>query len=151
MIGQIQTVQTAKSGNSLRVQIGGEWYSAKHDSGLTAADVGKNVTFMLDDTPFPPGSTCYWVKDYQFETAGNTPSGQAMNMAVARSEAAMGVQATVQTMTQDATGTNSLPNKDSLIGALALVKSMRGSREEIWESFVFFYYKLEGWDSSVPF
>jgi len=89
MIGTIQVVQPAKSGNSLRVQIGGQWYSAKIDTGLTAADIGKNGTFILGDTPFPPGSTNYWINDYTFEGA-TSPATQAMDAAMAQQPYAPG-------------------------------------------------------------
>jgi len=143
MIGQIQAVQSAKSGNSLRVQVGGQWYSAKLDSGLTPADVGKNITFMLSDTPFPPNSTNYWVNDYTFTDIQTTPSGQAMDRAM-----------TGQAVPSERIGLSqrAVPNKDSLIGAMALCKCcIPGSPEQVFESFRLLYNKLENWDSTIPF
>jgi len=146
MIGQIQAVQSAKSGNSLRVQIGGQWYSAKLDSGLTPADVGKNITFMLGDTPFPPGSNNYWINDYTFTDVGTTPASQAMDQAMGGQGAGLTNQTAV------AQASKSVPNKDSLIGAMALCKCcIPGSPEQVFENFRLLYNKLENWDSEIPF
>jgi len=155
MIGQIQATNKSQSGKTIGVQIDNVWYTSKNWE--LADSVGKTIIFEPDTSEFN-GRTMHWLNDYVFEEAGNTPSGQAMNMAVARSEAAMGVQANYTTpdapdkiMDDHHAALRALPNKDSLIGALALTKAVHGSKEEIWESFVFFYYKLEGWDSSLPF
>jgi len=158
MIGAIQVVQPAKSGNSLRVQISGQWYSAKFDSGLSAADVGKNGTFILGDTPFPPGSTNYWINDYTFEGA-TSPATQAMDAAMANRTTAPQYEPPTghPAAPQQASGYDINPpksvNKDAKIGALALVKSFQPSPdanlsdvEQIWDAYTWFYHKLNNWN-----
>ena len=155
MIGTIQVVQNARSGNSLRVQIGGQWYSAKKDSGLTETDVGKNVTFILGDTPFPPGSTNYWINEYTFTDVSTTPAAQAMDHAMAGQQyPAHMAPPSGEGMHPDQRhnvprGTS---NKDSMIGAFALSKCCTpGSPEQVFENFRLLYNKLENWDSQIPF
>ena len=44
------------------------------------------------------------------------------------------------------------PNKDALIGAMALVKATPSSDAEVtWSHFVLFYNKLLTWDPTTPF
>jgi len=153
----------------LRVQIGGQWYSAKLESGLTAADVGKNVTFILGDTPFPPGSTNYWINDYTFTDAATSPATQAMDTAMAQQPYSTGEAPGTRSGQSPPVGhpaavhteqavkhpmdAPAKPNKDAMIGAMALTKSFVYNTEsiipqtqEIWDAFTWFYHKLNNWN-----
>jgi len=142
MQGQLQVVQNNKKNTSLRVQIDGQWFSAKFSTGLKPADVGQHITATLDDNEFPPGSGVMWINEYQFQGTSGTPAAQAMDTAMADQEAAAQAALTRQRV---------VPNKDSLIGALALVKSIRGQKEQVWEAFRWFYHKMDTFDPSDPY
>ncbi len=156
MIGIIQQANKSKSGKTLSIQIENVWYTSKNWE--LEQSVGRTVIFDPSAQSFPDGSSIQWLNDYVFEDQATTPSGQAMERALARSEppaesyqdqaaqaggapqtAARGPQAASQV------------NKDSLIGALALTKSITAPKEQVWEAFVYFYHKMENFDPSIPF
>jgi len=136
MIGKIEATNRSQSGKTMGVQITGKWYTTKNWE-LEQA-VGKNVIFEPSTSEFN-GTMMHWLNDYVFEDAQTTPAGQAMSQAMA-AQAAPAPQSTI-----------SVPNKDSLIGAMALTKACPGPRDQVWENFVFFYNKLQGWDHTVPY
>jgi len=138
MIGTIQQANKSKSGKTLSIQVDSAWYSSKEWE-LEQA-VGKRVIFEPSTQTFPDGGSIQWLNDYVFEDASTTPSGQAM-------DAAMAGQARQTGPTKQRT----VPNKESLIGALALTKSITGQPEQVWEAFVYFYHKMEAFDPTVPY
>ena len=130
MLGQIEAVNRSQSGKSLGVQVQGTWYTTK-DFSLEGA-VGRSIIFEPTTTP-PKGNfpAMNWLNDYQFDNASSTPSGQAFDAA------------------HKANG-QGRPDKESVIGAMALVKATTGTPEQIWENFVFFYGKLSHWTPDKP-
>lgn len=152
MIGVIQQAKMSQSGATLRVQIAGVWYSTK--SPELQQMVGQSITFESSVQNFTDGGSCTWLNDYTIDNAPAqpTPSDQAMNQAMApplgsptppsqglAPTAALSRQAPAQV------------NKDALIGALALTKSISGQPEQVWEAFVYFYHKMDNFDPSVPY
>jgi hypothetical protein len=154
MIGTIQQANKSKSGKTLSVQVDGTWYSSKEWE-LEQA-VGRRVIFEPSTQNFPDGGSIQWLNDYVFEDASTTPAGMAMDERMAQGHAAgaaQGVMPQGQTTAAiaQAQAHRTLPNKDSLIGALALTKSISGQPEQVWEAFVYFYHKMESFDPSLPF
>ena len=141
MIGQIQATNQSQSGKTIGVQINGTWYSSKNWE--LAQNVGKTIIFEPSTSTFN-GQEMHWLNDYVFEDASGTPAAAAMDAAMAQ-EVPKGLAPASQER-QRVT-----PNKDSLIGALALTKSVTGTNEEIWTAFVYFYHKMETFDPSEPF
>ena len=150
MIGIIQATKPSKTGKTLGVQIGGQWYSTK--SPELAQVVGQSITFESSVQTFPDGGSCTWLNDYTIDNAPAqpTPSDQAMNQAMGQApplgapqhqppSAGLQQQAPVQV------------NKDALIGALALTKSITGQPDQVWEAFVYFYHKMDNFDPTAPF
>lgn len=147
MIGIIQQANKSKSGKTLSIQIDNAWYTSKNWE-LEQA-VGKTVIFDPSTQNFPDGASIQWLNDYVFEDQSNTPAGQAMDQAMAR-------QVAPQTAAREAPrepmgGPPQTPNKEYLIGALALTKSITAPKEQVWEAFVYFYHKLESFDPRFPF
>ena len=66
--GAIQSAEEGRSGNSLRVNINGQWYSSK-DFGLKDM-VGQVVTFTPSTSEYR-GKTYYWINDYNIGTTGS--------------------------------------------------------------------------------
>jgi len=127
MIGIIESTNKSQSGKTLGVKIGGTYYTTKN---WELADmVGKEIVFEPDASDFN-GKTMYWLNEYSVSgtqpAAG--PAAQVMDQAVAAGA----------------------DDKDCLIGAMALTKACPGTREEVWETFQFFYFKLKSWDR-IPF
>ena len=142
MIGAIQKANKSKSGKTLSIQINGAWYTSK--SWELEQAVGKTVIFEPSTQSFPDGSSIQWLNDYVFEDQASTPSGQAMTQAMGGQNPVGGAQTHIAPQTQ--------PNKDSLIGAMALCKCcIPGTPDQVFENFQLLYHKLEGWDSSLPF
>ena len=144
MIGTIQQANKSKSGKTLSVQVDNTWYSSKEWELQQA--VGKRIIFEPSTQTFPDGGSIQWLNDYTFEDASTTPAGQAMDRAMAS-----------QTIPSDTIPPGihiraaATPNKDSLIGALALTKSITGQPSEVWEAFVYFYHKMEAFDPTIPY
>ncbi len=148
MIGTIIQANKSKSGKTLSIQVDGSWYTSKNWELEQAA--GRRIIFEPSTQTFPDGGSCQWLNDYVFEDASTTPSGQAF-------DAAMGAIVPAETVRAQAQAHRVQPNKDSLIGALALTKSITGrsedlsSKEYIWKAFVYFYHKMEAFDPTVPY
>ena len=138
MIGTIQKANKSKSGKTLSIQVENVWYTSKNWELEFAA--GRRITFEPSIQTFPDGGSCQWLNDYTFEDEPTTPSGQAMERAMAGQTTLGGPQVQQPRVT---------PNKDALIGALALTKSMTGQKEQVWEAFVYFYHKMENFDPTV--
>jgi hypothetical protein len=139
MIGTIQQANKSKSGKTLSVQVDGTWYSSKEWE--LEQLVGRRIIFEPSTQSFPDGSI-QWLNDYTFEDASTTPSAQAFDAAHTAPVAGPALRPTPPA-TQ--------VNKDALIGALALTKSITGQKEQVWEAFVFFYHKMNNFDPSEPF
>ena len=137
LIGTIQQAKRSQSGQTLSIQVDGQWYTSKNWE-LEQA-VNRRIIFEPSHSPasgnFPAMN---WLNDYVFEDQQTTPAGQAMDQAMQATQAGNVPRGT--------------PNKDSLIGAMALCKCCTpGTPDQIFENFQLLYHKLESWDSSVPF
>lgn len=147
MIGTIQQANKSKSGKTLSVQVDGSWYTSKNWELEQAS--GRRIIFEPSTQSFPDGSSIQWLNDYVFEDASTTPAGQAMDARMAQDASTQNnPHGASQAMPQ---GQRSVPNKDSLIGALALTKSITGQPAEVWEAFVYFYHKMEAFDPTIPY
>ena len=135
MIGTIQQANKSKSGKTLSIQIDNVWYTSKNWE-LEQA-VNRRVIFEPSTQTFPDGASIQWLNDYVFENASGGPAAQAMDAAMAGQGVPQGLTPRV------------VPNKDSLIGALALTKSITGQPEQVWEAFVYFYHKMENFDPTM--
>ena len=138
MIGQIQATNKSKSGKTIGVQVNDRWYTSKNWE--LAGNVGRTISFEPSDQTFPDGSKCTWLNDYKFD--GDGQAGPAMPQEYLPADGG-----------GDPGTTPAKPNKDALIGALALAKSVPGQKEQVWEAFVFFYHKLDKWNHTegIPF
>ena len=139
MLGTIQQANKSKSGKTISVQVDGAWYTSKNWE--LEQCVGKRIIFEPSSQTFPDGSSIQWLNDYVFEDASTTPSGQAFDAAMAPPE---NVRAQAQ-------ASRVQPNKDALIGALALTKSITGEPASVWQAFVYFYHKMESFDPTIPY
>lgn len=139
MIGTIQQANKSKSGKTLSIQVDGVWYTSKNWELEQAS--GRRVIFEPSTQMFPDGGSCQWLNDYVFEDQSTMPATQAVDARMAQPQAGL-VQAGPQ---------RAIPVKDSVIGALALTKSITGTPDQVWEAFVYFYHKMESFDPSVPF
>lgn len=152
MNGVIQQAKMSKSGQTVRLQINNVWYSSKSPELLQAT--GQAITFESSVQDFPDGGSCTWLNDHTIDNnpAQPTPSDQAMNQAMAPplgspTPPSQGLAPTANLQRQAPTQVN----KDALIGALALTKSITGQPEQVWEAFVYFYHKMDNFDPSVPY
>ena len=145
MIGTIQQANKSKSGKTLSIQVDNTWYSSKEWE-LEQA-VGRRIIFEPSSQAFPDGGSCQWLNDYVFEDQSTTPSAQAMNQAIAGQVGGP----SAEFARQPVGGLRPTPNKDALIGALALTKSISGQPEQVWEAFVYFYHKMDNFDPSIPY
>ena len=137
MIGQIQQAKKSKSLKTLSVQIEGVWYTSKNWE-LEQA-VNRRIIFEPSRQDFQDGGHCLWLNDYVFEDQQTTPAGKAMDQAQAAAQGLMPAPARQ-------------PNKDSLIGAMALCKCcIPGTPDQVFENFQLLYHKLESWDVTIPF
>lgn len=148
MIGTIQKANKSKSGKTLSIQVDNVWYTSKNWELEFAA--GRRIIFEPSTQAFPDGGSCQWLNDYVFEDASGTPSAQAMDdrMAQVPAAGAVGGQAAIGTA---GLRQRVVPNKDTLISALALTKSITGQKEQVWEAFRYFYHKMETFDPTIPF
>lgn len=145
MIGMINKANKSKSGKTLSIQVDDVWYSSKNWELEFAA--GRRIIFEPSSSLYQ-GETIKWLNDYVFEDASSTPAAAAMQEAMS-----------AQHLPADGRGdpgtpqpSRTVPNKDSLIGALALTKSITGQqKEQVWEAFVYFYHKMDTFDPTVPF
>lgn len=137
MIGTIQTTNKSQSGKTIGVQINGVWYTTKNWE--LAQEVGRTIIFEPSTSTFN-GQEMHWLNDYVFEDQSATPAAQAMDTAMAGQTTRGGPQVQQPRV---------VPNKDALIGALALTKSISGQPEQVWEAFVYFYHKMDNFDPTV--
>ena len=147
MIGQIQATNQSKSGKTIGVQVNNQWYTSKNWE--LVENVGKTIIFEPSEQAFPDGSKCHWLNDYVFDDAQTTPAGRAMNQALLSQPVAGPALERVASTT--IAPQVSKPDKDALIGALALTKAMSGPKDQVWDAFVYFYNKLLVWDHRTPF
>lgn len=134
MIGTIQQANKSKSGKTLSIQVEGTWYTTKNWE--LEQSINRRIIFDPSTQNFPDGASIQWLNDYVFEDQSNTPASQAMDKAM---------EGTSQTHIVPRV----VPNKEYLIGALALTKSITGPKEQVWESFVYFYHKMENFDPNA--
>ncbi len=80
MIGIIESAQASKSGKTLSVKLGGNYYSSKNWELQNM--VGKEIIFEPSPQNFPDGSSIQWLNDYQPSNAQTTPAGEAMERAM---------------------------------------------------------------------
>jgi len=152
MQGQIQQARPSKSGKTLSVQINNIWYTTK--SPELEQMVGQAITFESSVQSFNDGGSCTWLNDYTIDNAPAlpTPSGQAFDQAMQQAPTQYGPgQPPPMGSPQPPQASSQAVNKDALIGALALTKSVSGSKEQVWEGFVYFYHKMKTFDPSVPY
>lgn len=138
MIGTIQQVNKSRSGKTLSIQIDNVWFTSKNWE--LEQSVNRRIIFEPSTQTFPDGASIQWLNDYVFEDASGTPAAQAMDRAMSDLKSPADVRSQAPRVT---------PNKDSLIGALALTKSVTGTPEQIWEAFVYFYHKMENFDPTL--
>jgi len=143
MIGTIQQANKSKSGKTLSIQVDGAWYTSKNWELEQAS--GRRIIFEPSTQAFPDGGSCQWLNDYVFEDQSTTPATQAVDARM------IAPQASPEGGPLIAGAQRAIPVKDSVIGALALTKSITGQPEQVWEAFVYFYHKMETFDPSVPF
>lgn len=165
MRGRIEQVKDSQSGKTLSVKIGETWYSTK--SWEFRDMVGQTIDFDTSTSEWQ-GKTMHWLNDYTI--ASQTADG-AMSAAMERAIAnqplgshpplpqtpheleAIPVEAYVANQPAPvAPQTTAPPNKDSVIGAMALCKCCSlGTSEQAFANFVFLYNKLNSWDHTTPF
>ena len=130
MIGAIESAQKSKSGKTLSVKVCGNYYSSKNWE--LESMVGKEVTFEPSPQNFPDGTSIQWLNEYSVSGTQPTPASAAMDQAMAQ------VPPT--------------PDKDSLIGAMALTKACAPvDAPSVWANFLYFYDQLKGWNPNEPF
>ena len=139
MIGIIESTNKSQSGLSLGVKIAGTYYTTKN---WELADLtGKEIVFDPKPSEYK-GKTMLWIDEYSVSGAQPTPADAAMDQAVAH-PLGRGNDAAVTTPT---------PDKDCVIGAMALVKSCtRVDAPAVWANFLYFYDQLKGWNPNDPF
>ena len=133
MIGIIESASKSKSGKTLSVKVNGQYFSSKNWE--LESMVGKEVVFEPSPQNFPDGSSIQWLNEYSVSGAAGAagPAAQAMDQAVAEKIA-------------------STPDKDSLIGAMALTKACAAVDAPLtWGNFLYFYGQLKGWNPNEPF
>ena len=131
MIGIIESTNKSQSGKTLGVKIGGTFYTTKN---WELGDmVGKEIVFEPDASEYN-GKTMYWLNEYSVSGEANAgPAAQVVDQAVAQKIA-------------------SAPDKDSLIGAMALAKACAGvDAPSTWANFLYFYDQLKGWNPNDPY
>ena len=138
MIGMINKANKSKSGKTLSIQVDNVWYTSKNWELEFAA--GRRIIFEPSTQNFPDGGSCQWLNDYVFEDQSGTPAAQAMDQAMAQGPTAGAAQVGVHT---EGLRQRVQPNKDALIGALALTKSITGQPDKVWDAFVYFYHKMD--------
>lgn len=128
MQGIIQQAQPSKSGKTLSVQIGGQWYSTKHFELQNM--VGQSITFQTSQSEFN-GTVMHWLNDYTSDAVSTTPAGQAFDQAMAQQQPMGAPVQAPPVQPQD---------KDLHITSLALVKCIQGIQspqqavEAFWET-----------------
>jgi len=142
MIGTIQQTKKSNTGKTLGVLVDGSWYTSKNWE--LEQEVNRRIIFDPSTQNIPGGGSIQWLNDYVFEDQSATPSGQAMDQAMANQPRRQPDQLKPNPVK---------PNKESLIGALALTKSITVGpehREQVWSAFVYFYHKMEHFDPTAP-
>jgi hypothetical protein len=136
MQGIIQQAQPSKSGKTLSVQIGGQWYSTKHFELQNM--IGQSVTFQTSQSEFN-GTIMHWLNDYVSDSASTTPSGAAFDQAMAQQQPMGAPQTPVQAPARD---------RDASIIAQALTKACTGPGDDVqqvWSRYCSFYrFALKG-------
>ena len=144
MIGIIESTRTSKSGATLGVKIGGTYYTTKNWE--LAQMAGKEITFE----PSPDereGSTTIWLNKYSVSGTQPTPAAAAMDQAMSQHHIPASGEGDHGTPQPSAT-----PDKDSLIGAMALTKACAPvDATAVWANFLYFYAQLKGWNPNEPF
>jgi hypothetical protein len=127
VIGIIESTNKSQSGKTLGVKIGGTYYTTKN---WELADmVGKEIVFEPEASEFN-GKTMYWLNEYSVSGTQPTPAAAAMDQAL----------------------TQATPDKDALIGAMALTKACTAvDAPAVWSNFLYFYDQLKGWNPNEPF
>ena len=131
MIGAIESAGKSKSGKTLSVKVNGQYFSSKNWE--LESMVGKEVVFEPSPQVFPDGTSIQWLNEYSVSGAAPAagPAAQVMDQAVAQKIA-------------------SAPDKDSLIGAMALTKACAAVDAPLtWANFLYFYDQLKGWNPNV--
>ena len=127
MIGRIDEARQSKSGKTLGVKVGGQWYSTKHWE--LENMIGQEITFQTSSSEFN-GKTMHWLNDYTVQGASNTPAAQAFDQAY---QQAPPMGAPAQAPVRD---------RDASIIAQALTKACTGpgdSVELVWKRYSEFY------------
>lgn len=127
MHGTIEQAQMSKSGKTLRIKVGGTWYSTNNFALQQA--IGRNVQFEVGTSEYM-GNTIYWANDAELVT-----------------DVGMDVPANVpaprpQQAAQSPSGTDR--DRDASIIAQALTKACTApgdSGDTVWARYCFFYYK----------
>ena len=132
MIGAIESAGKSKSGKTLSVKVLGAYYSSKNWE--LESMVGKEIVFEPSPQVFPDGTSIQWLNEYSVSGEANAgPAAQVVDQAVAQKIA-------------------SAPDKDSLIGAMALAKACAGvDAPSTWANFLYFYDQLKGWNPNDPY
>jgi len=158
MQGRIETVKRSKSGATLSVKVGDRWFTTKNwefEPGATGPGmVGHSINF--EPSPgkaFPDGTIPYWINEYTEVAA--TPADAAMQQAMQNQPPTPppeAYSAPAQGATYTVSGATEAPNKEAVIGAMALCKCCTpADPEQVFQNYVFFYHKLNNWDPTVPF
>ena len=142
MIGAIEATNRSKSGKTIGVQIGGQWYTSKNWE-LEQA-VGRTVIFEPSTAPasgnFPE---MHWMNDYVFEDAATGPAAQVMNQAMA----ANGQPPMAQPPVTVTAGTGK--DRDASIVAQALTKASANpgdSITDVWVRYKTLYESYMNWN-----
>lgn len=150
MQGKIEQVRDSKSGKTLSVLINDQWYSSK---GWELKNmVGQVIVFEPSTSEFN-GTVMHWLNDYTL-ASGTTPADAAMQAAMNQppTPPPEAYSAPAQGATYTVSGATEAPNKEAVIGAMALCKCCTPTDpEQVIQNFVFFYHKLNKWDPTVPF
>ncbi len=152
MIGTIQKANKSKSGKTISIQVDGTWYTSKNWE-LESA-INRRIIFEPSPQTFPDGTTIQWLNDYVFEDQSSTPAAQAMDEAMQVRTNAVPIDDSQPPPMGNAAPLQNRPaqvNKDALIGALALTKSITGQKEQVWEAFRWFYHKMDTFDPTEPY
>jgi len=153
MQGKIEQVRDSKSGKTLSVLINDQWYSSK---GWELKNmVGQVIVFDPSTSEFN-GTVMHWLNDYTL-ASGTTPADAAMQAAMAQPAGNPAAPPTppLESYTNasvDHSAAQLVPNKEAVIGAMALCKCCTpADPEQVFQNYVFFYHKLNNWDPTVPF
>ena len=129
MLGKIEQVRDSKSGKTLSVLIGGQWYSTK--AWEFREMVGQTIDFESSTSEFQ-GSVMHWLNDYSVVAQAPQTADAAMNAAMATQPPPMpptppveayqpAPQTAAAPQPPQATHTVAAPNKDAVIGGNGFV------------------------------